>query len=140
MLILDEVMGSYVLGNAQSLGTRWPLHATSTGKAVLAALPAAQRSRLLPGRLARLTEHTITQSAALRRDLERVAEQGYATAVEELELGFVAVGAPVRNFEGRVLGAISIGGPTVRLTAARLPTLGQAVRDAAADVSRRLGY
>jgi DNA-binding IclR family transcriptional regulator len=140
MLILDEVMGSFVLGNLQSLGTRWPMYATSTGKAILAHLPAAERASLIPARLARLTPKTVTRLSDLRRELTQARKRGYALAVEELETGFVAVGAPVRNFAGSVVGAISIGGPSVRLTADRLAGLGRLVCDSAASVSERMGY
>ncbi len=115
ILILDEVLGSHMLGNVQSLGTRWPLHATSTGKAILAHLPDADRDALLPRRLARLTPQTVTRLSELRRELALTRERGYAVVREELEAGFVAVGAPVRNYAGAVLGAISVGGPSVRL-------------------------
>jgi DNA-binding IclR family transcriptional regulator len=140
MLILDEVMGSHVLGNVQSLGTRWPLHATSTGKAVLAHITPAERGELLPSLLRRYTDKTVTRLAELRRELTLARQRGYAIAAEELEDGFVAVGAPVRNFAGAVLGAISIGGPSVRLALDRWPELGRLVREQADHVSQRLGY
>ena len=139
MLILDEVMGSHVLGSAQSLGTRWPIHATSTGRAVLAHLPSAERDALLPARLQRLTDKTITRLADLRQALRAARERGYAVVAEELEAGYVAVGAPVRNFAGVVLGAISLGGPSLRLTPDRRPALGQQVCEVAAEISKRLG-
>src|SRR5437016_3844128 len=95
MLILDEVLGRGLIGATASLGTRWPAHATSTGKAVLAALPQAERKGILGTRtrLARHTERTITSAAALARELAEVEHRGYATAYEELERGYVAVGA-----------------------------------------------
>jgi DNA-binding IclR family transcriptional regulator len=106
---------------------------------VLANLAPAERDRLLPGRLVRLTARTMTRLGDLRRELGRIGARGYATAVDELESGFTAVGAPVRNYSGKLLGALSVGGPSLRLKPARLPKLGRLVCEAAADVSRRLG-
>jgi IclR family transcriptional regulator, acetate operon repressor len=140
VLILDEVSGSHVVGNIQSLGTRWPLHATSTGKVLLAHMSEQQLEALLAAGLPRLTARTITAPDALMRDLEQVRRQGYAIVVEELEDGFVAIGAPVRNFTGEVIAAISVGGPAMRLTAKRLPELAGYVCRAAAQISQRLGF
>ncbi len=140
MLILDEVLGRGLIGATPSLGTRWPAHATSTGKALLAALPPAERKGIPRARLTRYTERTITSAAALARELEEVARRGYATAYEELERGYVAVGAAVCDHEGRPLAALSVGGPTVRLPASRLPALGRQVRAAAQRISAALGF
>jgi IclR family transcriptional regulator, acetate operon repressor len=139
VLILDEVFGSHVLGNTQSLGTRWPAHATSTGKVLLANLPEPQREACLKAGLPGFTPHTRTSAGRLRAELDQVRVQGYATAVEELEAGFVAVGAPVRNVTRAVVAALSVGGPSVRLPAARLPEIAVQVMAAAGRVSGRLG-
>jgi DNA-binding IclR family transcriptional regulator len=139
VLILDEVFGSHVLGNTQSLGTRWPAHATSTGKVLLAHLPPERLEAFLAGGLQRLTERTITDPAALRQALAAARTQGYATVAEELEAGFVAAGAPVRNFAGEVVAAISVGGPALRLTSDRLGEIARQVVAAAERISRRLG-
>ena len=72
-LILDEVMGSHRVGTTPSVGTRWPAHATSTGKVLLAALGAADLEALLASPLPALTPRTITGQAALRRELRGCA-------------------------------------------------------------------
>lgn len=140
MLILDEVLGRALIGATASVGTRWPAHATSTGKAVLAALPEAARQAILGPRLTRRTERTIVSGAALARELARVRRRGYATAFEELERGYVAVGAAVQDHDGRALAAISVGGPSLRIPASRTWSLGRRVRRAAARISTALGY
>lgn len=139
MLILDEVVGRSLIGATASLGTRWPAHATSTGKALLAALPDVERRQRLGGRLARLTPRTIVSPLALRTELARVGRRGYASAIEELERGYVAVGAALRGPDGRPVAAISVGGPRLRFPAARLATLGPLVCVVADRISRRLG-
>ncbi len=136
-LILDEVFGKFFLGGGGEIGTRWPAHTTSTGKVLLAAQ--LHRGGPLPTRLEARTKSSITSVARLERELEQVREMGYAVAMEELEPGFVAIGAPVHNHEGQVIAAISVGGPTGRITAERIPSLGKLVRSAADDVSRGLG-
>ena len=61
-------------------------------------------------------------------------------AIGELEEGYVALGAPVRNHEGRVVAAISLGGPSTRFTQSRVPRLARLVKEAADRASQRLGY
>jgi IclR family acetate operon transcriptional repressor len=123
MLIVAEVMGSHLVTVTAELGTRWPMHATSTGKAYLAALPEEQRKGLLVPPLSRHTPSTITGVQELETELEVVRERGYATACEELEAGASAVGTVLRSSLGQPLGAISLGGPTSRLTTQRIKSL-----------------
>ena len=139
-LILEEAMGSYVLGSMPSIGTRWPAHATSTGKTILAFLSEEERNRSLPRVLSGVTPRTLADRAALERDLARVRERGYALSQEELEPGFVAVGAPVHSAEGRVVAAISVGGPRVRLTPETVTAIARRLPAAAAQISERLGF
>lgn len=152
VLILDEVQSRHVLGSTPSIGTRWPAHATSTGKVLLAAAlaeradePAARRNgarrphTAVPKRLARVTSHTISSPARLARELERVRATGFATNIEELEPGFLAVGAPVRDHEQRVVAAMSVGGPLSRIPRSRVPELATLVRRAAERASQKLG-
>jgi DNA-binding IclR family transcriptional regulator len=107
---------------------------------LLAYLPEAELADCLAPPLARFTERTITAAADFPALLAEVRRHGYATAVEELEVGLTAVAAPVRNAEGAVVASISASGPTFRIPADRIPVLASAVRRAAAEVSRRLGW
>jgi DNA-binding IclR family transcriptional regulator len=140
MLVLDEVVGGHVLGAAQHLGARWPAHATSTGKAVLAFLPDADSNAFLRGALPKITTNTLTTQAAMRRELIQIRQQGYAVATEELEDGFTAVGAPLFNHDGKAVAAISVGGPSARLTTARVSQIADRVVESAKVISQRLGY
>jgi DNA-binding IclR family transcriptional regulator len=144
VLILDEVHGRFLVGSSPEVGTRWPAHATSTGKVLLAAarhdddgMP--RRAPRAAARLARFTANTITSRARLERELVEVWRNGFAVGLEEIEPGFVAVGAPVRNADGRVVAAISVGGPSARLDGARVESLAGLVRAAADRISLRLG-
>jgi DNA-binding IclR family transcriptional regulator len=139
MLIIDEVPGRALIGATASIGTRWPAHATSTGKAVLAALPEKERRAALAGKLARCTDHTVVTAAALSRQLDAIRRRGYAAALEELEPGFAAVGAAVLDHDGRPVAAVSVGGPTTRFPATRIARLGRQVRLGAERISRALG-
>ena len=122
MLILDEVSGGRRVAAGGNVGTRWALHATSTGKAVLAFAPDAM-SRL-GERLTPLTASTITDRERLLAQNDEIRRRGFAETVDELEDGFAGVGTVVRGRAGHVIGAISICGPTQRLTDSRRASLG----------------
>ncbi|MFD3500849.1 IclR family transcriptional regulator [Streptomyces sp. NPDC058676] len=122
------------------LGRRTPLHATSSGKVLLAHMPPTLREGLLARSLPRFTERTITGASVLRSELEAVVEQGYALTIEELELGLAAVAAPVRSHDGKVIAAISVSGPVYRLNSDRLPEVAKRTVAAGAELSRRMGY
>lgn len=93
------------------------LHWSATGKAVLAALPEERTREILDRRgMPEITDHTITDPATLLEELETVREQGYAQNDEEQIRGARAVGAAVTDHDGDVLGAVSISGPTSRIT------------------------
>src|SRR3954470_18074556 len=113
-LYLDQVAGSSALQPHNWVGQHIPLHATSNGKVLLSGLDPDRLSDVL-GSLARYTPVTITTRAALRQELDRVREQGYAVAVDELEVGLTAIATPVRNAHGDVICSMSVSGPTFRL-------------------------
>jgi IclR family transcriptional regulator, acetate operon repressor len=139
-LILDEATGGHMVGARPSLGTSWPAHATSTGKVLLAYLEGERRDAVLRGSWPVLTPRTVPDAAALDRALVRVRAQGFALAQEELEAGFVAVAAPVRDATGAVVAALSVGGPKARLTADTLASCARRVAAAAQKVSTKLGH
>lgn len=140
VLILDEVSGGYLIGAAHEIGGQWPLHVTSTGKVFLAYLPQAKRERLMQFPLASFTPKTLTTAAKLQQELSDIRRQGYAIANEELEIGFVAIGAPVRNYDGQIVAAISLGGPSTRLTRAKVAEAAGLVQQTANRISAKLGY
>lgn len=148
MGVLDGIDVVYVerLESPQTLriftrsGHRFPAHATSTGKVLLAHLPAeVLRERLREWRPVRLTPYTITERGVLQAELTRVAERGWAQNIEEGALGAASVAAPVRDHDGTVIAAISVVGPISRARRA-LPRHRVAVVEAAGLISTRVGY
>jgi IclR family acetate operon transcriptional repressor len=122
------------------LGARAPLHASGVGKAMLAAMPPREADELIGrGALAIYTDHTLVTRAALAAALAQSAERGYAIDDEEHALGLRCVAAAIVDEAGRPWAALSIAGPTSRLTRERLPELGERVRAAARDVTLALG-
>lgn len=140
VLYLEVVQANHALTIAAAVGRSLPVHATASGKVLLAHMPEQEREAILGRELDRHTPHTVTDPAELRRQLEAVRARGYAVDDEELEAGIRAVSVPVRNREGAVIAAMSIAGPATRLTVERLPDTATELAATAAAVSRRLGW
>jgi IclR family KDG regulon transcriptional repressor len=123
------------------LGGAMPLHCTGVGKTLLAYQSDELLNQLAqaPG-LTRMTSHTITGLAPLRRELERIREQGYALDQEEAVDGLRCVAGPVFNHAGQIVAAFSVAGPAARLTGARVPEIAQMVRETSQRISYRLGF
>ncbi len=138
VLILDEARGSGLLGLASSIGTRWPAHATATGKVLIAL--SGEEALEPPGGLQAITDHTIVSWDRWSRVLSEVGHSGFATNIEELEYGYVSVAAAVRDGDGGTTVALSVGGSAHRLTGDRIPALTESLCEAASRLSRRLGY
>src|SRR3954471_5120646 len=94
---ISQVRGPAALSTHNWVGQGTPLHATSSGKVLLAHAPDAVRKSLLTRELRRFTPATITDPELLRQHLDRIAEQGWGSTVEEYEVGLNAVAAPVRG-------------------------------------------
>jgi DNA-binding IclR family transcriptional regulator len=115
----EAPMGLQMRANA---GRRGPLHATASGKVLLAnASDPGLLERLLAKPLPRLTTTTITDPDLLRKELAEVRAQQYATCWQEREVGLCSVAVPLRDYTGAVIGSLAVAGPATRLTAATLP-------------------
>lgn len=123
------------------LGGVMPLHCTGVGKTLLAYQSEEMLIQLAhsPG-LARFTSHTIVGLQHLRKELERIREQGYALDHEEAVEGLRCVAGPVFNHLGQVVAAFSVAGPATRLTSSRIPEIARLVRETSQQISHRLGF
>lgn len=122
------------------VGRRLPVHATAAGKSLLAWHAPAEIRRLLPEQLPKLTAGCITSLDDFLVELAKVRTQGYSVAWAEMEDDLAAVGAPVRNHRGLVVGALTIGAPVSRVSPDRLKMCTAAVLRAAQSLSEQLGY
>ncbi len=121
--LIDQVDGRYLLGATNWLGSHVPYHCSALGKVLLA----YGAVKIPAGRLEKRAPRTIVSRPKLLEELERVRRRGYATIKDELEEGLVAVAAPVREIDGSVIGAISISGPTPRLSDKYVAQLGELI-------------
>lgn len=125
-----------------TVGTRFPAHATSMGRVLLAGLGDDDLERYLSS-IARtaLTESTITDAVALRDTLDQVREQGWALVDQELEQGLRSIAAPLRGADGAVVAAINVSTSTSTASLERIrDDYRPAVLATASDISDTLAH
>jgi DNA-binding IclR family transcriptional regulator len=147
--ILDEGQVFYVekvesqrsVRTACTVGSRAPAYCTAVGKAMLSELPEAELNAIVhKSGLKAITAKTITTVARLKSELKAVRARGYAIDDEEKEEGLRCVGAVVRAHSRKLSAAMSISGPAFRMTRERIPEIGEALMQAASELSAELGY
>lgn len=136
---LERCDGAHGQRSNSAIGQRKPLHCTSQGKAILAALPPEQRDAIVRElALTPVTPHSITDRRRLQADLRLTATRGWSLDDEEMVPGVRCCGAPVVDAEGTVRGSISVAGPAFRLSMERIALIGPEVAEAARRIGAQL--
>ena len=121
-----------------TIGGRYPLYAGASNKLLLAYLPTEKTDEIIARGLKQLTPDTITDPDQMREDLAQIRRQGWTFSVGELTPGVAAIAAPLRDSNGEVVAALSIGGLASRFGENRLQTLIEVTCQAAKEVSHGL--
>ena len=142
IVYLDVVETDLTVRVVPRVGSRLPAYCTAAGKVQIAYMPDEELDAFFPTKeLKSFTFNTITDRDVLRKNLKVVAELGYAIDNEELDLGVRCVGAPIRDYTRRIIGAVSLSGPSMRFTDERMEKeLIPLVMQAAEEISMKLGY
>ena len=138
VVYVQRVESPRILRVSYSSRFRAPVHATATGKALLAWRTKEDIDRVINHGLPQLSERTITDPERFRKALADVRRLGYAVSDQERESYTRTVAAPVRDEEGRVIAALTVAAPSQRLTRALVPRMASLVMQAAADLSSQL--
>ncbi|MGE5677775.1 MAG: IclR family transcriptional regulator [Pseudomonadota bacterium] len=123
-----------------TIGTRNPAYCTGIGKAMLAYVDKEILIEQLPDRLEKFTDNTITDKSELLKELEAIRENGYAMDKEERIEGLTCVAASVFDQKGNAKYAISVSGPTIRMSKEKIEETIKLVKEATKEISYRLGY
>ena len=137
--IVQEYGASTITGR-NWIGQRTPLHATASGKVLLAWMDAVALKEILTSKLHHYTPHTISDPTSLEAELTAVRELSWASTTEEFEIGLNAVAVPVRDATGEVVAAVGASGPSYRLTVESFPAVATRLLAGAKEISARLGY
>lgn len=142
IVYVDKVeSSSQSIRMASRIGGRGPVHSTASGKAILSHLPDAEVRAILALRpMEARTSRTLTDPERYLEHLKEVRLQGYAVDNIENEEGVICLAAPVFDYAGRVLGAVSISGPAFRMTPDRLERLASALLEHTHRISKAMGW
>ena len=131
---IAQADGPHIVGVGNWIGQRTPLHCASNGKALMAFCDVP----IAPEGLKKITPRTLTNPRELRKQLEKIRLLGWASNIGELEEGLHAIAVPVFDGDGRCLAALSVSGPSYRMTLERLPQLAEQAQQAAAEITELL--
>jgi DNA-binding IclR family transcriptional regulator len=142
IVYLDVVETDLTVRVVSRVGSRLPSYCTAAGKIHLAYMSDEEIDALLPTReLKGYTPNTLTDREQLKKELQQVAEIGFSIDNEELDPGVRCVAAPIRDYTRRIVGALSISGPSMRFSDERIEEeLTPLIKQAAEELSTRLGY
>ena len=137
---IDKIEGPHAMRISSQLGQRVKMHCAGVGKAILAHFSDEELELALEKELTRYTCNTVTDLDALKKVLTEIRKKGLAMDNQEVELGLCCLAAPIFDLTGSAVAAISISGPTTRLTKKRITELMPCLKSAVVDISRQLGY
>jgi DNA-binding IclR family transcriptional regulator len=137
---VEQVPSHQEIKQTVELGRRFPLHAGSSSKCILAFLPEPVRDEVIDGELSMVTAHTVVDRDRLRATLARIRREGHTWSTNERQLGASSVAAPVFSVDGEVIGAMSVCGPLPRFDRVARERFTPMIVAAADEVSRALGW
>ncbi|MDR3435599.1 IclR family transcriptional regulator [Telmatospirillum sp.] len=139
-IYIDKVEAPHAMIISSRIGQEALLHCTGVGKVLLAFMSEEDRKAVASEGLKRYTENTITEEGELADHLRRIRQNGYGIDDQERELGLRCVAAPIFNARKQVIAAISVSGPSSRITREKLGELSKMIKQATDEISRKLGY
>lgn len=140
VVFIDKLESSQSIRMVSDIGKRLPAHSTALGKVLLAHLPEEKKKKFTNKNLEKLTSNTITDSSKLLKELEKIKDNGYAFDDQEVIDGVRCVSAPIRNFSGEVIAALSVSGPAFRMESDKIKKIINDVVKTANNISKELGY
>jgi len=141
IVYIEKMRTSASAGNYSNVGYRSPAHCSSMGKCLLSCMSGHQLDVFLDScRFEKYTERTLTNMSDFRKYLKQVRKQGWAIDDEEYLTGHRCIGVPVYDYRGEAIASISASGSKLEISDERLKFIIGQVKDAAAQISRRMGY
>ncbi|GMB09746.1 IclR family transcriptional regulator [Thermolongibacillus altinsuensis] len=141
VIYIEKLEGTETLRMHSKVGKRAPMHCTAVGKAILAHLPSNVVLDILERKgMPRHTDKTITDQDEFLKELAQVRQKGYALDLEENEYGIRCIAVPIFDHVGKVIAAVSVSGPTIRMTDERIEQLQTRMLQIGKQISARLGY
>lgn len=140
VLWIDKSESTKSIKITTKIGSRLPAYTTADGKVVLCYKDKEKLKDYLPKKIPKYTKNTITNKTVFMKRLEEIKKDGYAIDNEEFVEGLICVAAPIFDHEGKVRFSLSTTGPAFRMNKERVKELIVIIKEAADEISRRIGY
>ncbi|MFO1444840.1 IclR family transcriptional regulator [Bacillus sp. Bva_UNVM-123] len=141
VVYIEKLEGNEILRMHSKVGKRAPMHCTSVGKAILAHLQTSTVLEILERKGMQVhTSNTITDKNVILQELVEIRKKGFALDLEENEYGITCIAAPIFDHVGKVIAAVSVSGPSIRMNNERLIKLQPSIIKIGKGLSARLGY
>jgi IclR family transcriptional regulator, KDG regulon repressor len=140
VIYLQKVECNHPVRFLTHVGKRNPPYCTSSGKVLLAYSNEDVINQVIEKGLTKFTKNTITSPQKLRTHLKQIKEDGFANSIEEILDGVTSIAAPIYDYKGQVIAALSVVGPKQRIQSQKIPSYTKKVIAAAKEISERMGY
>ena len=141
ILYIHKIESPHSMRICSRVGERLPLYCTAVGKALLAQMGETEQAAVIRATSFHpFTPYTIQDAAVLTRQLAQIKAAGFAVDREELEIGLTCVAAPIFDGDGKPSAAISVAGPTMRMTNLTIETIARGLLGVTREISGRIGY
>ena len=141
MIYIDKIEPARSVRMITRVGASNPVHCTSVGKAILAFLPEDRAAEVVRRtKFERFTSRTIGSAEALRAEMEKTRRRGYAVDDEEFEEGLRCIAVPLLDAQRLPVAAVSVSGPSFRVTAQKLPSIANHLLRCVRGISADMGY
>lgn len=140
VIYLSKVECNHPVRFLTHVGRRNPLYCTSSGKVLLAYSNERLLEKVVEKGLVSFTRKTITDPQKLHEHIKTVKIKGFAYSVEEILEGVVSIAAPIYDYKGNVIAALSVVGPIQRIREQKIPVFAKKIKGAAMEISERMGY
>lgn len=139
VIYLQKVECNHPVRFLTHVGKRNPAYCTSSGKVILAYSSEELVEAVIDNGLKKYTKNTITDADKLRAHLKEIREMGYAYSVEEFSEGVITIAAPIYDYTGKVIAALSVVGPKQRIQQHKIPSIAKKVVNASLEISQNMG-
>jgi IclR family KDG regulon transcriptional repressor len=140
VIFIENVTGRNMLKSSVLLGERFPLYCTGVGKTIFGFRPLRERKEIINKiDFIKFTDNTIVNLEAFEVEMELTRRRGYAVDDMEHEVGVRCIAAPIWDSSGQAVASLSISGPSIRITHAKIPELAQLVVKTTREISKELG-
>jgi DNA-binding IclR family transcriptional regulator len=141
VVYIDKIEPARSVRMITRIGASNPVHCTSVGKAILAFMPEDKTAEIIERtRFERFTHRTLATPEALRAEIEKTRRRGYAVDDEEFEEGLRCIAVPVLDAQRQPVAAVSVSGPSFRVTAQKLPSIANHLLQCVRGISMDMGF